>query len=229
MSEQPADAPDLRHIESWVFDLDNTLYPARLNLFSQVDERMRRFIVELLDVDEEEARRLQKGYFVQHGTTLKGLIENHDIDPADFLAYVHDIDVSVLPPDPALAAALDRLPGRKLVFTNGSRRHAENVMERIGIADRFDGIFDIVDSRFIPKKEIAPYRSFVERHRVEPGRAAMFEDMARNLIPAHALGMTTVWVPGISAWSHEAAEGDHIHHITHDLTGFLEAVVAARG
>lgn len=223
------DTPDFSHIDHWVFDLDNTLYPADCNLFAQVDIRMRDFIIDLLDIDADEARRLQKGYFLSHGTTLKGLIDHHGIKPEDFLHYVHDIDVSPVPPNPRLAEILHNLPGRNLIFTNGSVAHAENVMTRLGISDCFDGIFDIVHSDFVPKKHVEPYHAFLRKHDVDPTRAAMFEDMARNLVPAHDVGMTTVWIPGNTEWSYTDSEGDHIHHTTNDLTAFLADIAKTLG
>lgn len=219
------EAPDLRHVETWVFDLDNTLYPASSDLFAQVSDRMREFIMDLLEIDAEEAHRLQKGYFLSHGTTLKGLIDHHGINPRDFLDYVHEIDLSPIPPNPELPAILGRLPGRKLIFTNGSVRHAENIMIHLGIHEHFEGIFDIVHSDYVPKKHLEPYRRFLEAHAVEPAKAAMFEDMARNLAPAHELGMTTVWIPGISEWSFDHSEGEHIHYVTEDLNRFLSAAL----
>lgn len=219
------EAPDLRHVDTWVFDLDNTLYPASSDLFAQVSDRMRFFIRDLLGVDEEEAHRLQKGYFLSHGTTLKGLIDHHDIDPQDFLDYVHQIDLSPIPPNPDLPSILERLPGRKLIFTNGSVQHARNIMEHLGIDTHFDGIFDIVHSDFVPKKHVEPYRRFLAAHDVDPASAAMFEDMARNLAPAHEVGMTTVWIPGISEWSFDNSEGEHIHYVTEDLNQFLLAAL----
>lgn len=222
-------APDLAHVDTWVFDLDNTLYPAACDLFAQVDVRMRTFIQNLLGLGETEARALQKGYFLSHGTTLKGLMDNHGIAPEAFLEFVHDIDVTPVPPNPKLAGILERLPGRKLVFTNGSVSHAENVMTRLGVGHCFEGVFDIVHSDYVPKREIAPWHSFVRAHAVEPSSTAMFEDMAKNLIPAHDLGMTTVWIPNGNAWSSDAAEGAHIHHVTEDLTGFLDAALAEIG
>ncbi len=224
-SREDTPAPDLRHVDTWVFDLDNTLYPARSNLFAQVSDRMRYFICDHLKVDEDEAHRLQKDYFVSHGTTLKGLIDHHGIRPEDFLDYVHDIDLSPVDANPVLADALKRLPGRRLVFTNGSVSHAENVMGKIGINDCFEAIFDIVHSDFVPKKEVAPYHQFIAAHDVNPKSAAMFEDMARNLVPAHAVGMTTVWIPGMTEWSHEQSTGEHIHHVTNDLTAFLTSAL----
>lgn len=222
-SKEPA--PDLRHIDTWVFDLDNTLYPASSDLFAQVSDRMRYFIRDLLKVSEDEAHRLQKGYFLSHGTTLKGLIDHHGINPADFLDYVHEIDLSPIPPNPELPELLERLPGRRLIFTNGSVNHAMNIMTHLGIDKCFEGIFDIVHSGYEPKKSVGPYRMFIEKHDVDPAKAVMFEDMARNLAPAHEVGFTTVWIPGISEWSFDASEGDHIHHVTNDLNAFLEAAL----
>jgi len=218
-------APDLRHIDTWVFDLDNTLYPAKSDLFKQVSDRMRFFICDLLKVDEDEAHRLQKGYFLSHGTTLKGLIDNHGINPQDFLDYVHEIDLSPIPPNPELPDLLSRLPGRRLIFTNGSVAHALNIMRYLKIDHCFEDIFDIVHSDFMPKKHVEPYHMFLKRHEVDPARAAMFEDMARNLTPAHEVGMTTVWIPGISEWSFDQSEGSHIHHVTEDLNHFLRSAL----
>ncbi|WP_417515121.1 pyrimidine 5'-nucleotidase [Minwuia sp.] len=225
MQKRTSTAPDLRHIDTWVFDLDNTLYPASSDLFSQVSDRMRYFICDLLKVEEDEAHRLQKGYFMSHGTTLKGLIDHHGIDPKDFLDYVHKIDLSPIPPNPELPVILERLPGRRLIFTNGSVDHAMNIMTHLGIDKCFEGIFDIVHSDYMPKKHVEPYHQFVEKHDIQPKSAAMFEDMARNLAPAHEIGMTTVWIPGISEWSFEASEGEHIHHVAEDLNSFLLAAL----
>jgi putative hydrolase of the HAD superfamily len=216
----------------WVFDLDNTLYPAECNLFRQVDRRMGEFIGRLLGVPYEHARHLQKTYYRQFGTTLSGLMRVHKIDPGPFLDYVHDIDLSVLPEAPALAAAIGALPGRKLVFTNGSRRHAERVAEKIGLLHLFEDIFDIVTSGYVPKPDPACYRLFLERHGVDSAQAAMFEDMPHNLEAPHGLGMTTVLVRSacnddhpvhreIRGWLEPPA---HIHHMTDDLTQFLHGL-----
>jgi putative hydrolase of the HAD superfamily len=213
-----------------VFDLDNTLYPAECNLFLQVDRRMGEFIGRLLGVPYEHARHLQKTYYRQFGTTLSGLMQVHKIDPGPFLDYVHDIDVSVVPEAPALAEAIAALPGRKLIFTNGSRRHAERVAGKIGVLHLFEDIFDIVTSGYVPKPDPACYRLFLERHGVDCGRAAMFEDMPHNLEAPHALGMTTVLVRSdcnndhpvhreMRGWLEPPA---HVHHMTDDLTGFLQ-------
>ena len=216
---------DFDHVETWVFDLDNTIYPARHNLFDQVDVRIGAFIARLLDLDAVAARRIQKQYFRNHGTTLHGLMLHHDVDPHDFLGFVHDIDVACIPPDPALDRNLDRLPGRKVIFTNGSTGHAENVLGRLGVAGRFDGIFAITDADFVPKPEAAPYATLIERFSIDPASAVMVEDIARNLEPAAALGMTTVWVRTDNAWGAEGSGCDYVHHVIDDVAGWLAALV----
>ncbi len=216
---------DFDPMETWVFDLDNTIYPARHNLFDQVDVRIGAFIARLLDLDAGAARRIQKQYFRDHGTTLNGLMLHHDVDPHEFLGFVHDIDVACIPPNPELDRNLERLPGRKVIFTNGSTGHAENVLGRLGVAGRFDGIFAITDADFVPKPEAAPYTTLIERFSIDPEHAVMVEDIARNLEPAAALGMTTVWVRTESAWGIEGAEKDYVHHIIDDVADWL-AVLA---
>ncbi len=216
------------HVETWVFDLDNTLYPPACDLFAQVDQRMTAFIGDYLGVDAAEARRIQKDFYVEHGTTLSGLMAVYGLEPAAFLDFVHDIDVSAVLADAALGDAIARLPGKKLIFTNGSRFHAENVVRQLGIDHVFDGIFDIVTTGYEPKPRRRAYERFVEASGIEPRRAAMFEDIARNLEVPHALGMTTVWVrPDIAGperhhrISHEGADGEHVHHVTDHLGDFL--------
>ena len=223
--------PDFLHIETWVFDLDNTLYPPECDLFSQVDVRMRDFISDYLNVDSEEARRLQKHYYVEHGTTLSGLMKVHDLSPKAFLDYVHQIDVSHIAPAEELNQAIERLPGRKVIFTNGTVAHAENVTEQLGITHHFDAVYDIVAVDYTPKPAPQAYMRFVSGTGIDPTRSAMFEDIARNLLAPHDLGMTTVWVrpgePGPEKhqqMSHEGADGDHVHHVTDDLTEFLQSL-----
>ena len=216
---------DFAHVETWVFDLDNTIYPARYNLFDLVDVRIGAFIANLLGLEPVAARRLQKDYFHHHGTTLRGLMLHHGVDPDVFLDYVHDIEVDRLPPSPELDAALDRLAGRKLIYTNGSVAHAEKVLERLGVARHFDGIFDIAAGDYLPKPEPAPYRTFIERFDIEPKAAAMVEDIARNLEPAAALGMTTIWVRTDSDWGGEGSGADYVHHVIDDLAGWLGSLV----
>ena len=216
-------------VETWIFDLDNTLYPASCRLFDQIDSRMGAFIADLLKVDRVEARRIQKDFFFRHGTTLRGLMIEHAVDPDSFLDYVHDIDHSPVPPNGALAAALEGLPGRKLVFTNGTVAHAEKVMARLGVEGHFHGVFDIVHSDYIPKPARGPYEKFIARHAIDPARAAMFEDIARNLEVPAALGMTTVLVRDadnadgtlINQLNGDAEGAAYVHHVTGDLAAFL--------
>ncbi len=220
------------HVDTWVFDLDNTLYPASCRLFDQIDVRMGEFVARLLKVDYAEAKRLQKQLFYKHGTTLRGLMVEHGVSPDGFLDYVHDIDHAPVPANPQLDQALHALPGRKLIFTNGTVRHAEKILARIGITHHFGDIFDIVHANFVPKPDGAPYRRFVEKTGIAPRSSAMFEDIARNLEAPHALGMTTVLVT--SPDNHDAAylNGDdkqpHVHHVTDDLAGFLSGIVSSR-
>jgi putative hydrolase of the HAD superfamily len=215
--------------QTWIFDLDNTLYPADCNLFTQVDQKMGEFIARYLGVPFEYARHLQKTYYRQFGTTLSGLMQVHRMDPKAFLDYVHDIDLSVVAAHPELAAAIDALPGRKLIFTNGSRRHAERVAGKLGLIHLFDGIFDIADAGYVPKPVASCYHHFLRTHGVRAEAAAMFEDMPHNLEAPHTLGMTTVLVrsefnydhpvqKAIRAWVEPPA---HVHHMTYDLAGFL--------
>jgi putative hydrolase of the HAD superfamily len=214
----------LREAEAWLFDLDNTLYPATIDLFGQIDIKMRAYIAEFLGLDLDAAYALQKRYFEEYGTSMRGLMDLHGMDPAPFLAHVHDIDVTVLDPSPALGEALAALPGRKLVFTNASVAHAERVLRRLGVEHHFHDVFDIVAAEFRPKPEPDIYRKLVDRHVIEPCRTVMVEDMARNLAPAAALGMTTVWVRTGSDWGALGAEAAHIHHAIDELTPWLTAV-----
>jgi len=192
------------HVDSWVFDLDNTLYPASADLFGRIDLKMTDFIASLLDLPFESARRVQKAYFHAHGTTLAGLMAEHGVDPHAFLAEVHDIEMDVLSQDAPLVAAIARLPGRKLVFTNGDASYAGRVLERLGLSDSFEGVHDIHAMALSPKPAESAYRSLCAQWDVDPARALFADDMTRNLRPAKALGMTTVWVDNGS----EQAPGD---------------------
>jgi putative hydrolase of the HAD superfamily len=216
----------LVEIETWIFDLDNTLYPASCRLFDQVHARMTRFIAERLDLSAEAALLLQKTYFREHGTTLRGLMTVNRIEPHDFLSFVHKIDLACVPADPVLVEALARLPGRKIVHTNGSERHAARLLDHLGIAGSFCGIIDIVAAGYEPKPATAGYRELLRRHEVTPETALMIEDMARNLVPAATLGMTTAWVRNPVDWAAVGSEGDHIHHIIDDLGNFLSAAAS---
>ena len=218
----------------WLFDLDNTLYPAGCNLFAQVDQRMAEFIAKFLGVPFAYAKHLQKAYYRQFGTTLAGMMQVHRMNPTAFLDYVHDIDLSPVPESPALRAAISRLPGRKIIFTAGSHGHAKRVAGKLGVLDLFEDIIDIVDSAFVPKEKPEPYVRMLKSHNVDPAQAAMFEDMPHNLVAPHALGMTTVLVHSsyidhpvqlkIRTWTEPP---EHIHHMTENLTEFLEVHTGA--
>jgi putative hydrolase of the HAD superfamily len=216
----------LSHVDSWIFDMDNTLYPARINLFAQIDRKMEAYVGRLLGLGREEARAVQKRYFHEHGTTLRGLMLSHGVDPFDFLNFVHDIDFSVLAPDAALRRALLALPGRRLVFTNGDRAYAEKVLSALDILDCFEAIHDVEAMGWHPKPDARAYQGLLAMHGIDGARAFFAEDMAHNLMPAKALGMTTLWV------NNGSERGDHGHspafvdHETHDLVHFLESIAA---
>ena len=210
----------LSHIDTWVFDLDNTLYPPHINLFDKVDVRMKTYISRLLGLPVDEAFRVQKDYYHRYGTTLKGLMLEHEVDPHDFLQYVHDIDHSPLEPDPALGEALANLPGRKFILTNGSVTHARNIIDRLAIPHHFEDIYDIIAAEFEPKPSRLTYERFISRHDVAASTSVMFEDLPQNLEAPKALGMTTVLVipRGEAREGHKAA---HIDFVVDDLTAFL--------
>ena len=231
MSSQP-DPSRFAHIRDWVFDLDNTLYPHHSNLFAQIDVKMTAYMSDLLQVSQEEARVLQKELYRDFGTTLNGLIRTHDIDPDDFLQKVHDIDYSWLSPDPELGEAIRALPGRKFIFTNGDRGHAERTARQLGILDHFDDIFDIVAAGLTPKPAAETYDKFTQLHKVAGPDAVMFEDLARNLEVPKRLGMTTVLIvprnfePTFSEiWERDPGQEDDVDYVTDDLAGFLRAVM----
>ena len=209
----------------WIFDLDNTLYPRDCDLFAQIDVKMKAFVANLLGIDPADAYKVQKQYFHDYGSTLRGLMENHSLPPQEFLDFVHDIDVTPIPPNPALDNVLHKLNGRKIVFTNGSVAHATNVMNRLGITHHFEGIFDIHAADYLPKPDRSAYDKFLRDYDVDPARAVMIEDMARNLEPAHELGMKTVWIRSEHDHSAIGADGDHIHHVIYDLVPWLEEQV----
>lgn len=225
MTQMRRNLPD--DAEVWLFDLDNTLYPASCNLFDQIHVRMRDFIVEHLGVDADEAMRIRRKYFLDHGTTLSGLMTNHGTDPDYFLKYVHDIDITPVQPNPALDAALSRLSGRKLIFTNADTGHAENVMRRLGVAHHFEAIFDIAAADYIPKPDPGPYRRIVRSFGVAAESAVMLDDMVRNLEPAADMGMTTVWVRTHYNWSGDTdEETDYVHHQTDDVAAWLDGMIS---
>lgn len=217
-------AVDVHH---WILDLDNTLYPEATNLFLQIGERMKTFIADLLAVELEEAHEIQKNYLVEYGATLRGLMEHHDVEPHNFLDYVHDVNLDVIPPDPHLVDSLECLPGAKYVFTNGTRAHAEAVLERIGAAAVISEIFDIEAANFLPKPNPRTYAALVGRFGIEPRKAVIVEDMARNLKPAHDLGMTTVWLNTGGQWGRVGYDPAHVDIEIEDLAAWLNGLVAA--
>jgi putative hydrolase of the HAD superfamily len=216
---------DFAHVNVWIFDLDNTLYPSHIDLFSQMDQKMGEFVSNYLGIAYDEAKAIQKKYFNQYGTTLNGLMSNHGLHPQEYLDYVHDVDISHIPPDTKLNAALDQLEGRKVIFTNASTKHALRVSKQLGIDHHFSDVFDIHRSDFVPKPEMAVYEQMLKELDIDPKKSVFFEDMAKNLKPAHELGMTTVWIPNEAQWSHEQSNGDHIHHIADDLTEWLTELI----
>ncbi|ACP23874.1 putative pyrimidine 5-nucleotidase [Sinorhizobium fredii NGR234] len=224
---------EFAHVTDWVFDLDNTLYPHHVNLFAQIDKNMTAYVAELLSLEPAEAKKLQKEYYRDHGTTLQGLMIHHGIDPNDFLERAHAIDYSVVPANPDLGDAIKALPGRKFIFTNGSVAHAEMTARALGILDHFDNIFDIVAAGYLPKPAGDTYDKFMSLHRVDTQHAAMFEDLPRNLLVPKALGMKTILlVPRnleyefAEAWETSSDADEQIDYVTEDLAGFLRRVVA---
>ena len=220
------------HIQSWIFDLDNTLYPRDTDLFSQIDVRMTTYVADLLRLSREEARKVQKDLYRDHGTTLRGLMDRYQVDPDDFLQKVHDIDYSWLNPNPALGGAIQALPGRKFIFTNGNRSHAERAAAQLGILDHFEDIFDIVAAGLVPKPAQETYDSFVSLHEIAGSDAVMFEDLARNLIVPKKLGMKTVLVVprNLEAtyseiWEQDLGQQDDVDYVTDDLTRFLQTII----
>ena len=209
----PRDA--FRSVETWVFDLDNTLYHPSVRLFDQIDRRMTEFVMRATGTDRDEADRLRKRYWLDYGTTLAGLMAHHGTDPEPYLVEVHDIDFGVLEPDPALRAAIARLPGRRIVYTNGSAPYARRVIAARGLEGLFDAVYGVEDAEYHPKPQPGAFARVFARDGLEPTRAAMFEDDPRNLREPHRLGMRTVLV------TPEPETHPHIHHHTDDLAAFL--------
>lgn len=216
----------LAHVRNWIFDLDNTLYPARANLFAQIDARIGAFIAARFGIDPDAARRLQKRYFHEKGTTLAGLIADHGVDPHEYLGYVHDVEMDALDHDAPLVAAIARLPGRKLVFTNGDAPYARRVLGRLGLGEAFEAIHDIHATNYVPKPEPEVYRGLCDAHDLDPAASLFVEDMARNLAPAKAIGMTTVWVDNGSEQAEDGAR-DFIDFTIGDLGAWLHDIQEA--
>ena len=203
------------HVSTWVFDLDNTLYPPQARLFDQIEVRMTAYVMEALGVARAEADRLRIKYWHEHGTTLAGLMREHDVEPGPYLTHVHEISLEGLDKDPELGARIADLPGRKIVYTNGSAPYAERVIDRRGLNGCFDAVYGVEDAGFHPKPDLAAFEAVFRRDGLNASLAAMFEDDPRNLAVPHVMGMRTVHV------APEPAPADHIHHHTDDLSGFL--------
>lgn len=213
--------PALSHVDTWIFDLDNTLYPASSNLFALIDVRMGEYVMRLTGTDRAEAHRIQKQYFYSHGTTMAGLMTEHEVDPHEFLDFVHDIDMGVLEHNAELVAALARLPGRKLVFTNGDAPYANRVLDRLGLGESFEAVHDIHATAYRPKPDPSAYQGLCDAYGVDPHKALFVEDMARNLKPAKAIGMTTVWVDNGSEQPPDCTDRSFIDYTTNDIGHWL--------
>jgi putative hydrolase of the HAD superfamily len=224
------------HIETWVFDLDNTLYPHSVDIWKQVNDLIRGYIADFLKISHDEATRIRKDYYERYGTSMRGMMAEHNMPHEEYLEAVHKIDHSLIAPNPRLGAAIEKLPGRKLILTNGTRKHADAVVARLGLDTHFEDTFDIVAADLEPKPAQQTYEKFLKLHNVAPERAAMFEDLARNLEVPHALGMTTVLIvpppefegpdEGVrQKWENDGRDAAHVDYVTGDLAGFLEGVV----
>ncbi|MFY7835108.1 MAG: pyrimidine 5'-nucleotidase [Novosphingobium sp.] len=218
---------DPTFVDCWIFDLDNTLYPPSTRLFDQIDERMGLFIQNLLGCDEIEARRVQKLYFHDHGTTLSGLMHFHATEPHEFLGFVHDIDMRPLAAAPRLADRLAKLPGRKLLFTNGDDAYARKVLAALDLENSFEGIWDIHAMQYRPKPERSAYTGMIDAFDITPETAVFVEDMARNLAPAKALGMQTVWLDLATDWGDRAKDDAAIDVIADDISKWLDHTLAS--
>ena len=215
---------ELKKIKYWLFDLDNTLYSGDTKVFDQIDKKMSFFISKKLKVSMKEAKKIQKNYFHEYNTTLNGMIKNHKIDAKEFLDFVHDVDLNFLKKDQHLYNELVNLIGKKYIFTNGSKAHASNVTKRIGIENLFDGVFDIVDSDFVPKPSIEPYKKIIQKYGIDPEYCIFIEDIARNLKPAHELGMKTVWIINDEPWAAKFSNENFINYKTDNLSDFLRRI-----
>lgn len=232
LEKQRSKTPDFRHVTDWIFDLDNTLYRADNGIFAQIESRMTDYVERYLGLPRDEARLVQKALYRAHGTTLNGLMREHGVDAEDYLHYVHDIDLGDLASDARLVAAIAALPGRRFVFTNGCRDHAARILNRIGMAGLFEAVWDIRSMDFVPKPQSPAYDAVVAAGAVDCRRAAMFDDIPRNLVPARALGMTTVWLRNDdSPWNQHGPQmevaADDISFETTNLGDFLHSIRTA--
>ena len=215
---------NLINIKYWIFDLDNTLYSGQTKVFSEVDKKMSAYISQKLNVDLLEAKKIQKKYFYESGTTLSGLMKHHKIDPNEFLEFVHDIDISWLPKDFLLREELKKIKEKKYIFTNGSHSHVENVTKQLGIQDLFDGVFAITDADFVPKPHIDPYQKIIKKFNLNPEESILIEDIAHNLEQAKKLGMKTCWLENNEAFAKKDADKPYIDYKIKNLPSFLQEI-----
>ena len=215
---------NLLDIKYWIFDLDNTLYSGQTKVFSEVDKKMSAFISKKMKVDLVKAREIQKKYFYEYGTTLSGLMKQDNINPHDFLEFVHDIDISWLPKDLKLKEELLKIKEKKYIFTNGSHAHVENVTKQLGIDGLFDGVFDIVDANFIPKPNIDPYKKIIKKFNIDPRKSILIEDIAHNLEQAKNLGMKTCWLENEETFAKKDANKPYIDYRIKNLPSFLQEI-----
>jgi len=213
-----------RSFKCWIFDLDNTLYSGKTKVFEQVEKKMSKYVSDKLNVNIDEAKKIQKNYFHEYNTTLNGMIKNHKVDANEFLEFVHDIDINFLKKYLTLSKELRILEGKKIIFTNGSKKHALNVIRKIGIEQHFDDIFDIVDSNFVPKPTMEPYKKLVEKHNIDPNLCVLIEDIARNLKPAYEMGMKTIWIENDEPWAKKFSDSDFINFKINNLSEFLKKI-----
>ena len=213
-------------INTWIFDLDNTLYSADSGIFQQVHRLMGEFISNNLNMEISEAKKLQSKYYKQHGTTLRGMMDNHGVDPDYFLDEVHRLDYSIVGPNQLLNDELEKLEGRKIIYTNANKKHVLDVLKRINLSDYFDEIFDIKLANYIPKPEIKPYEQIIELFKIDASSSAMFDDIAKNLVPAKKVGFTPVWIDaGYENFSDDIeASRDYLDYQTRNLSLFLKDV-----
>ena len=213
-------------VKTWIFDLDNTLYSADSGIFQQVHELMGKFVSNQLNIDIDKAKKIQKNYYKQHGTTLRGMMDNHGVDPDHFLAEVHRLDYSIVGPNKELNIELKKLEGRKIIYTNANMQHTIDVLERIELSNFFDDIYDIKMANYIPKPEMAPYEQLIKQFNIDAKSAAMFDDIAKNLVPAKKVGFTSVWIDaGYENFSDDIkASKSYLDHETTNITKFIENV-----
>ena len=215
---------ELTKIKYWIFDLDNTLYSGQTKVFSEVDKKMSSFISEKFNVDLIEAKKIQKEYFYEYGTTLSGLMKKKNVDPNEFLEFVHNIDISWLPKDKFLREELIKIKEKKYIFSNGSHAHIENVTNQLGINGLFNGAFDITDGDFIPKPHLEPYKKLIEKFKIDPKQSILIEDIAHNLEQAKKLGMKTCWLENDETFAKKDADKSYIDYKINNLPSFLQKI-----